>query len=152
MPFVGKVLPNAVTVKLKVLVDQRMRAGGIDVAEQGQIGLSGDEHEEVRQEVAAAGDAQRLFAIEGNEGVITVGVLQIDVLKCAPAQAAVNREGAQVGGGGIGIHHAERQCSVKADVGGEAANDPIRAVRPVPRVIEPHAEVERINAVVERVC
>src|SRR5208282_186336 len=75
---------------------ERVRAGRINVAELGQIGLGCDKHEEVRQQVAAARDAQSLLAVESDERVVVISVLEIDILKSAPAQASVNREGAQV--------------------------------------------------------
>src|ERR1043166_3279133 len=73
-----------------------MRAGRVNLAEQRQIRLSADEHEKVRQEVAAAGQAQRLLAAQGDQGVVAVGVLQKHVLERAPPLPAVDGESAEV--------------------------------------------------------
>ncbi len=91
------------------------------------------------------------LAVEGDERVVAVGILQIDVIKSGPAQAAVNGEGAQVGGGRVGVHHARVSVPLEADVGREAADHPIGPVGPVARVIHPFAAVERVDAVIDPV-
>src|SRR5437879_3752085 len=63
--------------------------------------------------------------------------------------AAVNREGAQISGGGIRVDHAKSQLSIEADIGRKATDGPIGPVRPIARVIQPHIRVERVNAIVE---
>src|ERR1039458_1226239 len=90
--------------------------------------LGRDEHEDTRQEVASAGDTQGGVAVEDDVGVVAVGILQINVFKCAPAQAAVNREGAEI----VccrGSNLAQGQASGETYIGCEAGDHPIGADR-----------------------
>src|SRR5882762_6923474 len=103
-----------------------MRAGGIQTAQNRQIDLGGDEHEEVGQQIAAAGDTQGGRAVEDDVRVIAVGVLQIDVFISGIAQAAVNCEGAEI----VccrGSNLAQEQGPGFTYVGCEAADNPIGA-------------------------
>jgi hypothetical protein len=81
-----------------------------------QINLARDKREKVCQEIAAAGDAQSLFATERDRRDVAVRVLEINILKCAPTHATIDAERSQIGRGGVSVYDTKSETAGEADV------------------------------------